>query len=555
MDIATAEQLYELLHPTKVFLDSKSLKPGDDWSQVLPDAQSHSLITVVLLSAHTPNAYYQREEITAAIESARSANSAHLVIPVLLENLPATKIPYGLRSKHSLHLSQEKSLNSIAAKLKEVLAAHSAKHSEDPSGTSRALKFQQTLLQAIARFSHEDLISEVIVPLLYVVHPGKIDLVNLPSTGTRAIASTGVDQINRTHTLCVQVKEFASNVSTNSFEAAFSGLREARLHGISKDSGQEIIVNEAWLITTSSYSLEPSLGVSEVLHDLSKQNIQFISAQELVNLLVDKVPNTATKLAKYSSPEIIRLISLLSKHTEGRAFGFASDRNITEFYVTAALSPYATKAYAAIRGHVSVSDVSFEEDFRVGEILQISDLFVKTEEVKTLIHKRIIDLVTKGILDPFDVRAQIRLRESIDRLRKNFINHAYFGPQDFPDFAKFLIKFKDAKDPVSRYLHNRFSPITRDLLANYDVNTVVPPDLVHTFINEFNDFLRDSRLYENGPFSHIKLSTETKEMLARKRTSLTTVVLNRLILEEAYPKHIELSSKVGDEGIKQVAYS
>lgn len=54
-----------------VFLDSRSLAPGDAWDTGLAAAQSDAPITVVLLSANTPAAYDQREEVAAAIAMAR----------------------------------------------------------------------------------------------------------------------------------------------------------------------------------------------------------------------------------------------------------------------------------------------------------------------------------------------------------------------------------------------------------------------------------------------------------------------------------------------------
>src|SRR5215467_4255935 len=70
-DTAQAERLYDLLvAETSVFLDSKSIVLGDDWDRVLAEAQRHSRVTVVLVSANSDVAFYQREEIAEAIELA-----------------------------------------------------------------------------------------------------------------------------------------------------------------------------------------------------------------------------------------------------------------------------------------------------------------------------------------------------------------------------------------------------------------------------------------------------------------------------------------------------
>jgi hypothetical protein len=108
-DRTVAEDLYErLTKDARVFLDSRSLKLGDDWDLVLREAQQNSLVTVVLISRHTDNAYYQREEIAASVALARSGGG-HRVVPVYLDKEAAQSdsIPYGLRLKHGITLSDE----------------------------------------------------------------------------------------------------------------------------------------------------------------------------------------------------------------------------------------------------------------------------------------------------------------------------------------------------------------------------------------------------------------------------------------------------------------
>ena len=52
----------------RVFLDSRSLVPGDDWDQAIAQAQTESAISLILVSSNTENAYYQREEVASAID-------------------------------------------------------------------------------------------------------------------------------------------------------------------------------------------------------------------------------------------------------------------------------------------------------------------------------------------------------------------------------------------------------------------------------------------------------------------------------------------------------
>ncbi len=124
-DTPAAEELYDGLGAgVRVFLDSRCLLPGDDWDQELRSAQAASRITVVLVSAHTEQAYYQREEVAAALDLARHNPTTHRVVPVYLDAANSggsTSIPYGLRLKHGLSAVEPGGLESVAQKLLATL--------------------------------------------------------------------------------------------------------------------------------------------------------------------------------------------------------------------------------------------------------------------------------------------------------------------------------------------------------------------------------------------------------------------------------------------------
>jgi hypothetical protein len=106
-DLGIAENLKQNLEPpAKVFLDAVNIELGDEWDEKLSEAQRASLISVVIVSPNTKKAYYQREEIAAALQMAREDPNSHRVVPVYLsaKQIPPGEIPYGLRLKHSLYL-------------------------------------------------------------------------------------------------------------------------------------------------------------------------------------------------------------------------------------------------------------------------------------------------------------------------------------------------------------------------------------------------------------------------------------------------------------------
>ena len=123
-DLPIATDLYGSLNPpATVFLDDISLTPGDNFDEALQAAQRSSLISVILLSPNSKKAYYQREEIAAAIQMAREDPHTHRVVPVYVkaQEIPKDDIPYGLRLKHSLHVPSSGDLSATGRRLLATL--------------------------------------------------------------------------------------------------------------------------------------------------------------------------------------------------------------------------------------------------------------------------------------------------------------------------------------------------------------------------------------------------------------------------------------------------
>jgi hypothetical protein len=119
-DKVAAEALYECLATkSRVFLDSRCLLLGDNWDEKLVEAQKAAVVTVVLVSSNTEQAYYQREEIAAAIALARSDKEKHRVVPVYIDQ-PGS-VPYGLRLKHGIQVPESSGLGQAAVQLLGLL--------------------------------------------------------------------------------------------------------------------------------------------------------------------------------------------------------------------------------------------------------------------------------------------------------------------------------------------------------------------------------------------------------------------------------------------------
>lgn len=135
-DTQIAEQLFDLLSPAaQVFLDSRSLILGDEWDLAIPAAQMQSRVTIVLVTTNSPAAFYERDEIRAAISLARSRGGKHRVVPIFESNdcLRTEGAHYGLRLKHGITLSPHVTLLDAATKLLSLLAMIKKDKQSSPS--------------------------------------------------------------------------------------------------------------------------------------------------------------------------------------------------------------------------------------------------------------------------------------------------------------------------------------------------------------------------------------------------------------------------------------
>lgn len=122
-DKASAETLYALLEPkSRVFLASRDILPGTPWIKEVLEAQQSSRITIVLISSNTEEAYYENEEILAAIDLARKKEKAHRVVPVYLDPESGESTRYPLLGLHFLTVSDSRGLAGVAHELINMLS-------------------------------------------------------------------------------------------------------------------------------------------------------------------------------------------------------------------------------------------------------------------------------------------------------------------------------------------------------------------------------------------------------------------------------------------------
>ena len=122
-----------------------------------------------------------------------------------------------------------------------------------------------------------------------------------------------------------------------------------------------------------------------------------------------------------------------------------------------------------------------------------------------------------------------------DNIQMHELRPEIFHAGSFVDPASFLSKLTKSSDPVSQYLKSGI-PKTLEYLNDPEHSDSAP--LLDLLIEELNEVIENGQVYDNARFANVTLGEETKAMLALNPTGNNLVVLNRLLLEDAYPDEI-----------------
>jgi hypothetical protein len=121
-----------------------------------------------------------------------------------------------------------------------------------------------------------------------------------------------------------------------------------------------------------------------------------------------------------------------------------------------------------------------------------------------------------------------------------------FTALDFKDLVSLAQQLKSPASPLNRYLSEKLSADTKQLLQEYDGSNAIPEalrkKLTAALIEDLNLRLGDEKLYEEDRFPGVIDIPEIRQMIVRlldKKLNLAELSqLNRLLLEAAYKKEL-----------------
>lgn len=134
----------------------------------------------------------------------------------------------------------------------------------------------------------------------------------------------------------------------------------------------------------------------------------------------------------------------------------------------------------------------------------------------------------------------------------SFATFPGFSSTSFKDPVPFIAQLLEPNDPLSRHIRDGLSPSLRVGYANYlaarnpQTQYEALRPMVQTLSHEMNRVLERGPLYDPARFENITLRPVTSRLLAGAPTGENLQRLNRLLLEDAYARHIARSVQIYD---------
>ncbi|MBM3881696.1 MAG: LamG domain-containing protein [Verrucomicrobia bacterium] len=159
------------------------------------------------------------------------------------------------------------------------------------------------------------------------------------------------------------------------------------------------------------------------------------------------------------------------------------------------------------------------------------------------------------VIDPRETMVRVVPGYDLDALRRGGGDRPEGGWEpatyDFKDAPAFAARLKAGSDPVSQFIASRLAPATQSELAAYSGVGSVPGPLLKALVDDLDQLVKGRGrfgqilppLWDPVRFAGVALSPETRRLVAEAGNPLLSPKLNRLLLEDAYPREIALSQK------------
>ena len=113
-----------------------------------------------------------------------------------------------------------------------------------------------------------------------------------------------------------------------------------------------------------------------------------------------------------------------------------------------------------------------------------------------------------------------------------------FSVFDLLSVPGLVVLFRKAEEPISVFLREQFSPELSSQIDTYNIADDVPGTIKEGLVGVFNRIVDGECVYEAERFEGVKLSEEVIRLYEHKPKGRGLMNLNRMLLEDAYPRHL-----------------
>jgi YihY family inner membrane protein len=121
---------------------------------------------------------------------------------------------------------------------------------------------------------------------------------------------------------------------------------------------------------------------------------------------------------------------------------------------------------------------------------------------------------------------------------KRFLGLTSFAEKRVGQFAELAQKLGEGSDLVSVYLRSRFDDESKKTLYDYTMRKGDGKKALATLVQNLNKIAAGESVYDERRFDGVSLRPETKALLGRKLAGQELARLNRLLIEDAYPREL-----------------
>jgi ABC-type lipoprotein release transport system permease subunit len=141
--------------------------------------------------------------------------------------------------------------------------------------------------------------------------------------------------------------------------------------------------------------------------------------------------------------------------------------------------------------------------------------------------------------DPY--KAAETSRQLASALARDFVLSKGLTPDSFRDIDTLALELQRAEDPIAKFLAGALSEQSQRMLAAFKPGISNPAPLKVQLAQDLARIIRGASIYAPERFANVSLRAETKSLLGGKMDSESVVLLNRHLLQDAFPSEFFLS--------------